>query len=83
MIFNTVNSHVNSSESNNLNTSNNDNAKENSNLPRINNQTEGLFNTIITFKNKLIQSQVFVSMIEYWMINIQEKKYYIIIIQQK
>ena len=49
-ISTTVNFHAKSSESNNLNTSNNDNFIGNSNLPRINVQTESSFNTLITFR---------------------------------
>ena len=43
----TVNSHDNSSESNNLNTSNSDNVIVNSNPPHINVQTKSPFNTLI------------------------------------
>ena len=42
----TVSSHVRSSESNNLNTSNSDNVTVNSNLPRIKVQTQSSFNTL-------------------------------------
>ena len=46
----TVNSHVNSSESNNSNTLRSDNVIVNSNLPRINVQAEIPFNTLITLQ---------------------------------
>ena len=46
--FITVNSHFNSSETNNSNTSNSDNVIENSNLPRINFHTESPLNKLIT-----------------------------------
>ena len=46
----TVNSHINSSKSNNLDTSNSNNNAENSNLPRINVQTETSFNTLINLQ---------------------------------
>ena len=58
----TVNSHVNGSKSNNLITSSSDIVIVNSNLPRVNVQTEGSFNTLVILKNKLIQSQVLVLM---------------------
>ena len=50
--FNNVNSHVNISESNNLNTSNLDNVIGNSNLLCINVQIKTSFNTLITFQKK-------------------------------
>ena len=46
----TVNSHVNSSETNNSNTSNSDNAIENSKLPCINLHTKIPLNKLITLK---------------------------------
>ena len=48
----TINSHVNSSESDNLNKSNRDNVIGNSNPPRINVQTESTFNTPINLKKE-------------------------------
>ena len=48
----TVNSHVNSSESNNPNISKSDHVIGNSNLPRINVQTKNLFNTLITWQTE-------------------------------
>ena len=48
----TVKSHVKSSESNHLNTLNNDNVIGNSNLPHINVNTKGLFNTLITLQTE-------------------------------
>ena len=49
----TVTSHVNSSESNYLNTYNRDNVIGNSNIPCINVQTEISLNTLITFKREI------------------------------
>ena len=43
----TVNSNVNSSESNNINKSNSDNIIGDSNLPSINDHTESSFNTLV------------------------------------
>ena len=51
-ICTTVISHVNSSESDHLNTSNSDNAIINSKLPRINVPTESRFNTLITLQKE-------------------------------
>ena len=51
-IWNTVNSHVNSSESNNMNTWNSDNVIGNSNLPNTNVQTESSLNTLITLQTE-------------------------------
>ena len=51
-IFNTVNSHVNSSKSNNMNTSNSNNAIVNSNLPRINVETKRSFNKLIALQTE-------------------------------
>ena len=50
MVFNHVNLHINSRESNNLNTLNSDNVIGNSNLPRINVQTKSSFITPVTFQ---------------------------------
>ena len=63
-IFINVNSHFNSSETNNLNTSNSDNVILNSNLPRISVHTKSSLNKLITLKNKPIQSQLLVSMVK-------------------
>ena len=49
----TVNSHVNSSESNNLNASKNDNVIVNSKLPHINVHTKSSFNTLITLQSEI------------------------------
>ena len=48
----TVNSHVNSSESNDLNTYNRDNFIGNANIPRINVHTELSSNELVTFQNE-------------------------------
>ena len=50
--FNTVNSYVNSSRSNNPNTSNTDNFIVNSNPSNINVQNESSFNTLINLQTK-------------------------------
>ena len=47
-----VNSHINSSESNNLNTSNSDNVTGNSNILCINVQAKNLFNTLLTLQTE-------------------------------
>ena len=47
-----VNSHVNSSKSNNSNKSNSDNIIENLTLPHINVQAKVSFNTLITFQTE-------------------------------
>ena len=58
----TVNSHINSSKSNNLDTSNSNNNAENSNLPRINVQTETSFNTLINLQAETdIQSSIMIN----------------------
>ena len=48
----TVDSHINSSISNNFNTSNSDNFIVNSNVPFINVQTESSFNILIILKKR-------------------------------
>ena len=50
--FTNVNSHFNSRESNNLDTSNSDNVIANSNLSYINVQNYSLFNKFITFQKE-------------------------------
>ena len=51
-ICNNVNSHVNSSESNNLNTSKSDNVIGSTDLPRINVHDKISFDTIIMFQKE-------------------------------
>ena len=48
----TINSHINSSETNNLNTSKSDNVIRNSNLPRINVHTKSSLNKLITLQKE-------------------------------
>ena len=81
--FITVNSYVDISKSNILNTSNSGGVIVNSNFPRINVQTRKTFNTIIIFKHKLIQSQVLLLILKHFMKNILVKEYHLIKIQQK
>ena len=59
-----MNSHFNSSEKNHLNTSKSDDVIGNSNLPCINVHTKTSLNKLITLKNKIIHSQVLVSMMK-------------------
>ena len=59
MIYITLNSHLNSSESNNLNTSNSDNVTGNSNLTHINVKNDSPFNTIITFQKRKYKDSSF------------------------
>ena len=60
----TVNSHVNSSKPNNSNTSNRDNVIGNSNPPRIEIQYKVTLIHSLLYKQKLMQSQVLVSIIK-------------------
>ena len=50
--FTTITSHVNSSESNDLNTYNRDNVRRNSNIPRINVHTECSSNELVTLQKE-------------------------------
>ena len=52
-ICTTVNSHINSNKSNNLNTPNSDNVIGNSNLPHINVQNNSPFNILITLQKEI------------------------------
>ena len=60
----TVNSYFNSSETNHLNTYNSYDVIVNSNLPCINAHTKSLLKNSLLCKNKLIHSQLLVSMMK-------------------
>ena len=76
----TVNSHCNSSETNNYNTSNSDDVIENSNLPCIKVHTKFSLNKLIALQKKLIHSHVLESMMKWSMTTIQVNKYHVYMI---